>query len=765
MSNENLKEVEKLPIRPFTRFCMSIGAVPSSYLAGLSIEEQLLWLCSYLEKEVIPAVNNNAEAVEELQTAFTTLQNWIEHYFDNLDLQQEVNTKLDAMALDGTLTNLIKNYVDPIYEAYEQTINLRMDNQDGKLLEQDTEISNFKSSVNSQITYINNKVESATSGSPKGVYASVSALTTADPDHDYIYVVTETGKWYYYDTSETDWVAGGDYQTALNEYDYTLTNNNEVPNSKSIGDKLNSITELKQLLDIDNIVDNYYIKDDGTEGSNSNYFITNMMYLEAGDKVFCQTGLINHQLEHICVYTDEGEFVSRTNISSYAYTIANTGLYKFNINKTTSPAISDINDVTVSVNRPAFKILPYGYTDKNDNKINDINYSIDNYTKLINLFNIKESLLDSVIDELGTIESRSYTTYFTTNLMKCSSDDTFYFKNFSNNNSQIIQYLKYNTSGKFVERGSVNAKSYTVDFNGYIAFNCSKLATEDETSIGSSVIITKNIEVNKFYPYGKLPIDDVDITKVDSNNYTIKFGDYKLTLFYTESELYNNHNWNIKVLTDKNNNVLIPLGTDIIGPVRINNNTDFVGGVHGDERTDNITVSVDNNSYALSDIKYVSGNNLVINMKSTIYDEVTKDKMFDRYVTLIFSKNKLHISNNYKAYTNLTLNRATNGGLIACQNPIIKDIMLNNAYYSSAPTTTQSIASKENTEATINTIYGSITVRNIKGYTNPNYSGWLQVFSNENPIRNKVYLDVYKNGSYSISANEVIAGEFEYILS
>ena len=54
-----MKEIDKLNYRPFTRFCMSIGAVPTAYLAGLTIEEQLLWFCSYLEKEVIPAVNNN----------------------------------------------------------------------------------------------------------------------------------------------------------------------------------------------------------------------------------------------------------------------------------------------------------------------------------------------------------------------------------------------------------------------------------------------------------------------------------------------------------------------------------------------------------------------------------------------------------------------------------------------------------------------------------------------------------------------------------
>lgn len=109
--SENLNEVEKLEIRPFTKFCMSIGAVPSSYLAGLSIEEQLLWLCSYLENEVIPTVNNNGESVEELQTLFTQLQSYVNNYFTNLDVQDEINDKLDAMALNGTLATIINQEI------------------------------------------------------------------------------------------------------------------------------------------------------------------------------------------------------------------------------------------------------------------------------------------------------------------------------------------------------------------------------------------------------------------------------------------------------------------------------------------------------------------------------------------------------------------------------------------------------------------------------------------------------------------------------
>ena len=34
--------------------------MPTSYMESLTYEQQLLWLCKYLEETVIPAVNNNA---------------------------------------------------------------------------------------------------------------------------------------------------------------------------------------------------------------------------------------------------------------------------------------------------------------------------------------------------------------------------------------------------------------------------------------------------------------------------------------------------------------------------------------------------------------------------------------------------------------------------------------------------------------------------------------------------------------------------------
>lgn len=95
---------------PFKHFCMSIGAIPTSYLDSLDYYETLLWLIKYLEETIIPTVNNNGAAVSELQRLYIELKNFVDNYFDNLDVQEEINNKLDEMAQSGQLATIINNY-------------------------------------------------------------------------------------------------------------------------------------------------------------------------------------------------------------------------------------------------------------------------------------------------------------------------------------------------------------------------------------------------------------------------------------------------------------------------------------------------------------------------------------------------------------------------------------------------------------------------------------------------------------------------------
>ena len=106
----SLQKIEKLS--PFKHFCMSIGELPSSYMESMTYLDLLMWLCKYLSETVIPAINNNGQAVVELQNLFLQLQSFVDNYFDNLDVQEEINHKLDEMVEDGTLISLITNFIN-----------------------------------------------------------------------------------------------------------------------------------------------------------------------------------------------------------------------------------------------------------------------------------------------------------------------------------------------------------------------------------------------------------------------------------------------------------------------------------------------------------------------------------------------------------------------------------------------------------------------------------------------------------------------------
>ena len=95
----------------FPNFIANLGIIPTSYKDSMSYYECLAWLCKYLEDTVIPTVNQNGKAVEELQALYIELNNYVTNYFENLDVQEEINNKLDAMVQDGTLAEIINQEI------------------------------------------------------------------------------------------------------------------------------------------------------------------------------------------------------------------------------------------------------------------------------------------------------------------------------------------------------------------------------------------------------------------------------------------------------------------------------------------------------------------------------------------------------------------------------------------------------------------------------------------------------------------------------
>lgn len=115
--------------QPFRYWCQTV--LPLVYDDSLSYYELLNKVVNYLNN-VISDVSNVEDNVQGLYNAYGQLQGYVNAYFDNLDVQSEINHKLDEMASDGTLSELISPFVsnlidDVVAEQIDGAVALQID--------------------------------------------------------------------------------------------------------------------------------------------------------------------------------------------------------------------------------------------------------------------------------------------------------------------------------------------------------------------------------------------------------------------------------------------------------------------------------------------------------------------------------------------------------------------------------------------------------------------------------------------------------------
>ena len=87
----------------FTNYIAKV--LPLAFDESMSYYECLCALLDYINKTIVPAENTNAAAIAELQHI-------VETYLDDETLQPLINEKLDQMAEDGTLQEIIAEYLN-----------------------------------------------------------------------------------------------------------------------------------------------------------------------------------------------------------------------------------------------------------------------------------------------------------------------------------------------------------------------------------------------------------------------------------------------------------------------------------------------------------------------------------------------------------------------------------------------------------------------------------------------------------------------------
>ena len=99
-------------------------------------------LCKVVEylNDVISNENNVEENVTNLYNSFVELHDYVNDYFDNLDVQNEVNNKLDEMTEDGTIPTIIDGIVIPILNNMTSEVN-------NLIAEADSTINNIETKI------------------------------------------------------------------------------------------------------------------------------------------------------------------------------------------------------------------------------------------------------------------------------------------------------------------------------------------------------------------------------------------------------------------------------------------------------------------------------------------------------------------------------------------------------------------------------------------------------------------------------------------
>lgn len=104
-----MKDVK--PLRPFQLWALQNFPFIEADFDVLTNYEMMCKIVEYLNN-VIDNANKQNEVISDVVTLADNLKDYVDNYFENLDIQTEINNKLDDMAESGQLTEIIAQYLE-----------------------------------------------------------------------------------------------------------------------------------------------------------------------------------------------------------------------------------------------------------------------------------------------------------------------------------------------------------------------------------------------------------------------------------------------------------------------------------------------------------------------------------------------------------------------------------------------------------------------------------------------------------------------------
>lgn len=324
-----MKEIEKIkPSGIFTNYIYK--AIPLAFDESMSYYETLCGILNLLKthEEVI---NNNADLLFELE-------NYVKHYFDNLDVQKEINKKLDAMVTDGTFNEIINQ------ELFSQL------NSDITKLKSDTNRLNATTFENPIFPAIRTTGHHAKAvffdktntklnviQKTKGGYLMYELdKSNGDTSSNSIGLIWDLIRLHKIQKSLHAYVAKNDYDANTGELSVLY-------------DESNNANLLEQLL----FSNGFYAPLSGSKkynkglkcyGMPSNATITYNMKTTQNNKANILFYCTPNSSQNVKIYINDNLIMENLNLSKYALTENNPYLFEFNI-----PSASSLKDYTIKI--------------------------------------------------------------------------------------------------------------------------------------------------------------------------------------------------------------------------------------------------------------------------------------------------------------------------------------------------------------------------------------------------------------------------------
>lgn len=296
-------------ITPFRFWCQT--ALPLTYDDSLSYYELLNKVVTYLNN-TITDLTNVEDNTSELADAYVQLQNYVNNYFDDIDIEAELRNVLDGMAEDGTLDALLDPLVanrlpdvveDQISGVVANQIDGAVEGQIGDVVEEQ-----LPDVVENQLpAVVDEKIDAVVAGQIDGAVAG----QIDESVEEQLPAVVESSV----PGEVSDWLTENvDPVGSAVVVDSSLTISGAAADAKVTGDE---VSDLKEHIDkiavinlFDSTDDSYiadaYIDGSGNQVNNVGYFVSNHIPCEGGGKTYVCTYTIAAGLTPVRYYRADG---------------------------------------------------------------------------------------------------------------------------------------------------------------------------------------------------------------------------------------------------------------------------------------------------------------------------------------------------------------------------------------------------------------------------------------------------------------------------